>query len=318
MQTPCQSPWRTIIVSDDARDILASKTILNLNDPCKYTDTSWIKPIKYVGVWWEMITGKSTWAYTDVPAVKLGVTDYSKAVPNGKHGQNVISYIPKKKMSLSNRSKQKVARVPLEDAVEAIIMKYRGQSEKGFILPIYSEIKAKSYKDGIEGLLRKFNKDLNIWLKKVAKVMKLNIELNAYVFRHTSISHADGPDISCRNRRDLPLQQNDGRHRPRRAEKNQGRNVRAYADSPNQVFRYPLLRRHHGAAYECLFALSTDSRAEVLHIFFFSSKAAGARITACDDLAENRQIRGDAEISLRASHARFKPDRQTEKDSGGA
>jgi len=106
------------------------------------------------------------------------------------HGQNVISYIPKKKMSLSNRSKQKVARVPLEDAVEAIIMKYRGQSEKGFILPIYSEIKAKSYKDGIEGLLRKFNKDLNIWLKKVAKVMKLNIELNAYVFRHTSISHA--------------------------------------------------------------------------------------------------------------------------------
>ena len=88
MQTPCQSPWRTIIVSDDARDILASKTILNLNDPCKYTDTSWIKPIKYVGVWWEMITGKSTWAYTDVPAVKLGVTDYSKAVPNGKHAAN--------------------------------------------------------------------------------------------------------------------------------------------------------------------------------------------------------------------------------------
>ena len=60
LQTPCQSPWRTVIVSDDARDILASKTILNLNDPCKYTDTSWIKPVKYVGVWWEMITGKST------------------------------------------------------------------------------------------------------------------------------------------------------------------------------------------------------------------------------------------------------------------
>ena len=68
MQTPCQSPWRTVIVSDDARDILVSKTILNLNDPCKYTDTSWIKPVKYVGVWWEMITGKSTWSYTDLPA----------------------------------------------------------------------------------------------------------------------------------------------------------------------------------------------------------------------------------------------------------
>jgi|GEM_PF-618328 len=106
------------------------------------------------------------------------------------HGQNVISYVPKKKMSLSSRSKQKVARVPLEEAVETIIMRYRGQSEEGFILPIYSEIKAKAYKDGKEGLLKKFNKDLNIWLKKVAKVMKLNIELNAYVFRHTSISHA--------------------------------------------------------------------------------------------------------------------------------
>jgi Glycoside hydrolase 97. len=88
LQTPCQSPWRTIIVSDDARDILASKTILNLNDPCKYTDTSWIKPVKYVGVWWEMITGKSTWAYNDLPAVKLGITDYSKTTPNGKHGAN--------------------------------------------------------------------------------------------------------------------------------------------------------------------------------------------------------------------------------------
>ncbi|SHF09563.1 Glycosyl-hydrolase 97 C-terminal, oligomerisation [Bacteroides luti] len=88
LQTPCQSPWRTVIVSDDARDILASKTILNLNDPCKYTDTSWIKPVKYVGVWWEMITGKSTWSYTDLPAVKLGVTDYSKTVPNGKHAAN--------------------------------------------------------------------------------------------------------------------------------------------------------------------------------------------------------------------------------------
>lgn len=88
LQTPCVSPWRTVIVSDDARDILSSKTILNLNDPCKYADTSWIKPVKYVGVWWEMITGKSTWSYTDLPAVKLGETDYSKANPNGKHGAN--------------------------------------------------------------------------------------------------------------------------------------------------------------------------------------------------------------------------------------
>lgn len=74
--------------------------------------------------------------------------------------------------------------------MEAIIIRYKGQSEECFVLPIYSEIKAKAYKDGIEGLLKKFNKDLNIWLKKVAKVMKLKIELNAYVFRHTSISHA--------------------------------------------------------------------------------------------------------------------------------
>ena len=72
MQTPCQSPWRTVIVSDDAREILASKMILNLNEPTKYEDTSWIKPVKYIGVWWEMITGKSTWAYTDLPSVKLG------------------------------------------------------------------------------------------------------------------------------------------------------------------------------------------------------------------------------------------------------
>ena len=73
MQTPCHTPWRTVIVSDDARDILASNLILNLNEPCKYTDTSWIKPIKYIGVWWEMIAGGKPWAYTwDVPSVKLG------------------------------------------------------------------------------------------------------------------------------------------------------------------------------------------------------------------------------------------------------
>ena len=88
MQTPCQSTWRTVIVSDDAREILASKMILNLNEPTKYKDTSWIKPVKYIGVWWEMITGKSTWAYTDLPSVKLGVTDYSKTKPNGKHAAN--------------------------------------------------------------------------------------------------------------------------------------------------------------------------------------------------------------------------------------
>ncbi len=89
MQAPCQSPWRTIMVSDDARDILASKITLNLNEPCKLEDTSWIKPIKYIGIWWEMITGKSSWAYTnDFPSIQLGVTDYSKAKPNGTHGAN--------------------------------------------------------------------------------------------------------------------------------------------------------------------------------------------------------------------------------------
>jgi len=89
MQTPCTSPWRTIIVSDDARDILASKLTLNLNEPCAYKNTDWIKPVKYMGVWWEMITGKSTWSYTDdFSSVKLGQTDYSKAKPNGKHGAN--------------------------------------------------------------------------------------------------------------------------------------------------------------------------------------------------------------------------------------
>ena len=89
MQTPCQSPWRTVIVSDDARDILASKLTLNLNEPCVYQDVSWIKPVKYIGVWWEMITGKSSWAYTDdVYSVKLGLTDYSKTRPNGRHAAN--------------------------------------------------------------------------------------------------------------------------------------------------------------------------------------------------------------------------------------
>ncbi len=97
MQAPCKSPWRTVIVSDDARDILASKLTLNLNEPCAYEDVSWIKPVKYVGVWWEMIAGKSTWAYTDdLPSVKLGETDHSKTKPNGRHGannENVKRYI---------------------------------------------------------------------------------------------------------------------------------------------------------------------------------------------------------------------------------
>jgi hypothetical protein len=89
LQAPCVSPWRTIIASADARDILASRMTLNLNDPCKIEDTSWIKPVKYIGVWWEMITGKSSWAYTDeVPSVQLGVTDFTKVKPNGKHAAN--------------------------------------------------------------------------------------------------------------------------------------------------------------------------------------------------------------------------------------
>ncbi|PIQ20897.1 MAG: alpha-glucosidase [Cytophagales bacterium CG18_big_fil_WC_8_21_14_2_50_42_9] len=89
IQAPTTTPWRTVMVSDDARDILASKMTYNLNEPSKIKDTSWIKPTKYVGIWWEMITGKSTWAYTDeYPTVQLGVTDYAKAKPNGKHGAN--------------------------------------------------------------------------------------------------------------------------------------------------------------------------------------------------------------------------------------
>lgn len=96
LQTPCTSPWRTVIVSDKAGDILLSRLTLNLNEPCKIEDTSWIKPVKYIGVWWEMITGKSSWAYSDAPSVKLGVTDFAKLKPNGKHGatnENVRRHI---------------------------------------------------------------------------------------------------------------------------------------------------------------------------------------------------------------------------------
>ncbi|KGO87974.1 alpha-glucosidase [Flavobacterium rivuli WB 3.3-2 = DSM 21788] len=88
IQASAQSPWRTVIVSDKAGDILLSKTILNLNEPTKFKDVSWIKPVKYVGVWWEMITGKSTWAYNDLTNVHLGDLDYSKTKPNGKHAAN--------------------------------------------------------------------------------------------------------------------------------------------------------------------------------------------------------------------------------------
>jgi len=89
MQTPCKSPWRTVMVSDDARDMLSCKLTLNLNEPCALSDVSWIHPVKYCGVWWEMIVGRNSWNYTnDLPSVRLGVTDYSKCKPNGTHGAN--------------------------------------------------------------------------------------------------------------------------------------------------------------------------------------------------------------------------------------
>ena len=89
LYTPYHTPWRTIMISDDARDILASRLILNLNDPCALPDTSWIKPVKYIGVWWEMITGKSSWAYTnDLPTIDLDKVDYKKTKPNGTHAAN--------------------------------------------------------------------------------------------------------------------------------------------------------------------------------------------------------------------------------------
>ena len=97
IQTPCVTPWRTVMVCETATDVLASRLILNLNDPCVLDDVSWIHPVKYMGVWWEMISGKSSWAYTnDFPSVKLGQTDYEHATPNGTHGannENVRRYI---------------------------------------------------------------------------------------------------------------------------------------------------------------------------------------------------------------------------------
>lgn len=97
LQTPEHTPWRTVMVSDDARDMLASNLILNLNEPCKYADTSWIKPVKYMGVWWEMIAGNKPWSYTwDIPSIKLDSVDYTKAKPHGLHpanNANVRKYI---------------------------------------------------------------------------------------------------------------------------------------------------------------------------------------------------------------------------------
>lgn len=86
LQTSFNTPWRTVLVSDKATDILASKTILNLNEPCKIADPSWIKPMKFVGIWWDMHVGTKTWNYADVNNVKLGQTDWNKLTPNGHHG----------------------------------------------------------------------------------------------------------------------------------------------------------------------------------------------------------------------------------------
>jgi hypothetical protein len=89
VQTPFNTPWRTVLVSDDACDMLSCKLTLNLNEPCKIEDTSWIHPVKYCGVWWEMIVGRNSWSYTnDYPSVHLGETDYAHCKPNGTHGAN--------------------------------------------------------------------------------------------------------------------------------------------------------------------------------------------------------------------------------------
>ncbi len=97
MQAPCHTPWRTVMVCEKATDVLASRLILNLNEPCALDDVSWIHPVKYMGVWWEMISDKNTWSYTnDYPSVRLGETDYTKAKPHGRHAantENVRRYI---------------------------------------------------------------------------------------------------------------------------------------------------------------------------------------------------------------------------------
>lgn len=92
IQTDAVSPWRVIMVGETAKDILASRIVLNLNEPCKIEDTSWIKPMKYVGVWWEMITGKGDWSYTwDFPSIHIGKTDYRTAKPHGRHSANTAN-----------------------------------------------------------------------------------------------------------------------------------------------------------------------------------------------------------------------------------
>ena len=97
MQAPCHTPWRTVMVCEKATDVLASRLILNLNEPCALKDVSWIHPVKYMGVWWEMISDKNCWSYTnDFPSVRLGETDYTKAKPHGRHAantENVRRYI---------------------------------------------------------------------------------------------------------------------------------------------------------------------------------------------------------------------------------
>ena len=110
IQTPFNTPWRTVLVSDDARDMLSCKLTLNLNEPCKIEDTSWIHPTKYCGVWWNMIVGTKTWSYTnDLPSVRLGVTDYSKCKPNGTHGatneevKRYIDFAAKNAFQLMNK-----------------------------------------------------------------------------------------------------------------------------------------------------------------------------------------------------------------------
>ena len=97
VQVPFNTPWRTVMVSDDARDMLSSNLILNLNEPCKIEDTSWIHTTKYCGVWWEMIVGKSSWNYTDdLPSVDIYKVDWNHVRPNGRHAantENVKRYI---------------------------------------------------------------------------------------------------------------------------------------------------------------------------------------------------------------------------------
>lgn len=92
VQVPFNTPWRTVMVSDDARDMLSSNLILNLNEPCKIEDTSWIHSTKYCGVWWEMIVGKSSWNYTDdLPSVDIYKVDWNHVRPNGRHAANTAN-----------------------------------------------------------------------------------------------------------------------------------------------------------------------------------------------------------------------------------